>query len=169
MAAAGNPAFEGGDLPGKERLAYEQGHDSDVAPNEGVAENHEAETLANKTSPDAKKARFLQRFYPRATRRSRKRTHRRRAGTRRPRPQHSRLGWPRRPIQPRQLVPHPQMDQHRRPLRPDPPHALSLIHARPGCPRTDANLPTPTTRTSPPSSCPSTCSASLSGPWSWRR
>ncbi|KAI6791545.1 MFS general substrate transporter [Hortaea werneckii] len=55
MAAPNIAAFEGGDLPEKERLAYEEGHDANVTTNQGVAGNHTAETIANKTSPDARR------------------------------------------------------------------------------------------------------------------
>ncbi|KAI7220293.1 MFS general substrate transporter [Hortaea werneckii] len=55
MAAPSTPAFEGGDLPEKERLAYEQGHDTDALPNQGVAEDHEAAKSTDKTSPEAKR------------------------------------------------------------------------------------------------------------------
>ena len=36
MAATNEPAVLGGDLPEKERLAYQQGHDADSPSNEGV-------------------------------------------------------------------------------------------------------------------------------------
>ncbi|KAI7051116.1 MFS general substrate transporter [Hortaea werneckii] len=55
MVPPNTPAFEGGDLPAKERLAYEQGHDADVAPIEGVAKNHKPQTFANETSSEARK------------------------------------------------------------------------------------------------------------------
>lgn len=55
MAAPTVPAVFGGDLPEKERLAYEEGHDADIPSNEGVVGATEDDRLDKETSVDPEK------------------------------------------------------------------------------------------------------------------